>query len=233
MNNENDNKKENDEPKLLNSIIEDSNENKEDQKDSMNITLFDNLQFVNSICPGTSYVDFVKDKLNNNYIIKRLKKDKIMYDKLNNTSIDNSRNFDNEIKSLTKLNNYNHFPKLLAYEKLPDYKMLMTHCGDMLNKNNLPENWKEQLLEIHNILEKELIYHNDTGGASNICILNNNMTLIDFGESGPNSNYPYFNLSLNILKSSKTIEEVFQKIREIGLGMIACLYIRNKNNIDK
>ena len=163
MNNENDNKKENDEPKLLNSIIEDSNENKEDQKDSMNITLFDNLQFVNSICPGTSYVDFVKDKLNNNYIIKRLKKDKIMYDKLNNTSIDNSRNFDNEIKSLTKLNNYNHFPKLLAYEKLPDYKMLMTHCGDMLNKNNLPENWKEQLLEIHNILEKELIYHNDTG----------------------------------------------------------------------
>ena len=71
------------------------------------------------------------------------------------------------------------------------------------------------------------------GGASNICILNNNMTLIDFGESGPNSNYPYFNLSLNILKSSKTIEEVFQKIREIGLGMIACLYIRNKNNIDK
>ena len=51
MNNENDNKKENDEPKLLNSIIEDSNENKEDQKDSMNITLFDNLQFVNSICP--------------------------------------------------------------------------------------------------------------------------------------------------------------------------------------
>tara|TARA_X000001036_G_scaffold406830_1_gene415819 strand:- start:4044 stop:4706 length:663 start_codon:yes stop_codon:yes gene_type:complete len=212
------------------------------QKNNYSINI-NNLIVVKDIRGGgTATINMVKDNDDNLFIYKRLKNVTIYYNKLHEVPVDNQKNYINEINSLKKLSKYHHFTSLIDYnniaynkiiqnEEVPEnvtYDILMTYCGNKLDNVNIPENWKEQILNIYSILELELIYHNDIGSTSNLCVLNDTIYLIDFGESTTSIGYPYFNLSLNIIKESNTIEEMFLKIRTIGLSIIACLYIRKK-----
>ena len=99
-----------------------------------------------------------------------------------------------------------------------------------LNTNKIPNDWKTQLKDIYTILQEHDIYHNDIF-EGNICILDNRIYLIDFGQTSSNTpNYPWFNLSLNFINNSDTIYEMFEKILNAGINIIASLYIHNKTD---
>lgn len=181
---------------------------------------------------GTSLIKILKDNQGNLFINKQLNDKKVYYNKIIGVSVDYNKNFNNEITALNKLGKYYHFPSLINYNKNVNYEILTTYCGVTPNTELVLDNWKEQLLNIYLILEFEAIYHNDFGTKNNLCVLDETLNIIDFGESSSSIEYPYFNLSLNILNKSDTIEEMFFNIRKIGLSVIACLYIRNKHKID-
>ncbi len=87
--------------------------------------------------------------------------------------------FWNEVKSLRKLLQYKHFPKLIAYDS---YNLIiyMSYCGNMINSSNLPSNWLEQMTEIKNELVKADVNSNDML-VRNTCVLDNRIYIIDFG----------------------------------------------------
>lgn len=70
-----------------------------------------------------------------------------------------------------------HFPKLV--EQGPDY-IEIDDCGELLSANNLPENWKEQFVEILRILNANGIIHRDIR-LENLMVRNGVIKLIDFG----------------------------------------------------
>jgi len=87
--------------------------------------------------------------------------------------------FKNELNALFKLSNYPHFPKLIAYD--PKHLIIyMSYCGVQISRYNLPTNWKEQIREIHCVLEKQNVNSNDML-LRNTCILDNQIYIIDFG----------------------------------------------------
>jgi predicted Ser/Thr protein kinase len=102
-----------------------------------------------------------------NYIVKKtMKNTKMGYYMLNN-----------EVKSLMSLVQYKHFPKLYGYDRLSIY---MSYCGEKITSQNIPDNWREQVEEIKIILEKTHVNPDDMI-QRNICVLNNNINIIDFG----------------------------------------------------
>ena len=87
--------------------------------------------------------------------------------------------FMNEIKALKKLNSFEHFPKLIAY----DFKQMciyMTFCGEQISKKNIPIDWRQQLNEIQKNLLSVNVNSNDMI-LRNICVLNKKIHIIDFG----------------------------------------------------
>ena len=88
--------------------------------------------------------------------------------------------FINEVFTLHKLSKYIYFPKLLAYDsnKLVIY---MTYCGELINYNNCPNDWKNQYIEISEIIKNEKTITTFDINSKNICILNEKIHLIDFG----------------------------------------------------
>lgn len=82
----------------------------------------------------------------------------------------------NEAKFLKMLDSP-HFPKLLEVtEKFLDIE----DCGESLTVNNLPINWKDQLIEIVTILDQKGIVHRDIR-LDNLMVKNGTIMLIDFG----------------------------------------------------
>lgn len=99
-------------------------------------------------------------------------------------------------KNLLFLQKYNHihfFPKIYDFN---NEKMIikMSYCGKLLHiNNNLPPNWEIQLIHIKNILQKNKIYSTDIKLwdinpyiINNLCIKNNKIYLIDFGDMEQN-----------------------------------------------
>lgn len=87
--------------------------------------------------------------------------------------------FWNEINALTKLRGYPHFPHLIAYD--PNSLIIyMTYCGNLLSSDNLPNNWKEQIHEIKEILNGLNINSNDML-LRNTCCFDGEIKIIDFG----------------------------------------------------
>ena len=62
------------------------------------------------------------------------------------------------------------------------------------------------------MLKNENLYHNDFT-ISNLTVLNNKIYLIDFGwASFDKPQYPYFNITKNIIDKSESIFELFNEI---------------------
>ena len=103
------------------------------------------------------------------------------YAKFVNTTydIDDINVYNNEKKWLIKMKNSILFPKLIyANDK---FRLLITiNAGELLNKNNLPEDYKLQFDNILKELKKYNCRHNDIK-PSELVIKNHKINLIDFG----------------------------------------------------
>ena len=87
--------------------------------------------------------------------------------------------FQNEVSALSKLNGYPHFPILFEYD--PDKLIIyMSYCGDTISSKNISVNWKEQFNEISEIMTVLKVNSNDMI-PRNICCLDNEIKIIDFG----------------------------------------------------
>lgn len=95
--------------------------------------------------------------------------------------------FNHEIKTLKKLENYSHFPKILDIDENKK-TIKMTYCGLTLQELKDSKKYKvvqdiknldEQIIEISNILDSCYIQHYDLC-YNNICVLDNKIFVIDF-----------------------------------------------------
>jgi tRNA A-37 threonylcarbamoyl transferase component Bud32 len=159
--------------------------------------------------------------------------------------------FWNEVKALYKLRGYPHFPYIYAYDpnKLIIY---MSYCGKLISSGNLPTNWKEQITDISLILKTLNVNSNDML-LRNICCLNGEIKIIDFGLStifGKTIDDVLKDLynNLNTLNKNISITPNIQsyiyineypnwrqnlenyKIKEIQLALIKKQLIEQKNN---
>lgn len=90
---------------------------------------------------------------------------------------DSKQIIEREVYFLRLLENEDHFPRILTagndfYE--------MTFSGNRVDKNNIPDDFDEQILEIALSLDKFKIIHRDIK-QQNLLVKNNRLILIDFG----------------------------------------------------
>lgn len=83
---------------------------------------------------------------------------------------------DNEERILSKANSA-HFPKVISKN---DGELSIEDCGELLTIDNLPEDWKEQLVKILVELRTCSIQHRDIK-SDNLMVKDNVIRLIDFG----------------------------------------------------
>lgn len=128
--------------------------------------------------------------LNNFIVAKKLKTD------LNGFTF-----WKNEINSLMRVKNSKYFPQIVAADPI-NMIIYMTYCGNSLEElKQLPNNWLEQLNDIKDLLIKRQINPNDIL-SRNICILDGNIKIIDFGLANTRHN--------EIIKSIKKLETILR-----------------------
>ena len=88
----------------------------------------------------------------------------------------------NEITHLNLLEKYNITPKIIDSK---DNEIILTGCGQKITQQNLPNNWKEQIHNIYEILKQKNIFHNDIK-HDNFTVNKDKIYLIDFGWSTEN-----------------------------------------------
>ena len=137
--------------------------------------------------------------------------------------------FYNELESLTMLQNELYFPKLICYNE-EEMSITMNYVGEILNKDKkdidlskIPKNWKEQLYYILVILKKYNLYHNDVT-ERNLCLLNNRITLIDYGNCKHHIDTYYRNYNINLLSNSENIIHFLSDINKNSLLQRYCLH---------
>jgi len=145
---------------------------------------------------------------NNNSLEVCLLEGYIVKKKCFGTSLGNYM-FQNEVSALSKLNGYPHFPILFEYD--PDKLIIyMSYCGNTISSKNTALNWKEQFNEISEIMTVLKVNSNDMI-PRNICCLDNEIKIIDFG--------------LNTV-FGKTINEVLNDL----YGQLSNINKQNQNN---
>ena len=86
--------------------------------------------------------------------------------------------FNNEVKSLSQLSGFPHFPKLIAYDQ-STLTIYMTYCGELISNTNFPSDLSTQINEIYEILSSMDVNPNDML-LRNTCCLGNELKIIDF-----------------------------------------------------
>ena len=124
--------------------------------------------------------------------------------------------FYNEINALLLLNDYKHFPKLLAYDDDTNC-IFINYCGIPLSNENIPYNWNNQLLTIINNLKDKNMYHNDMmcrmnpKNGGNFCVMNNILYLIDFGWATRNKpDFPNQNITLENIHDNMEYKKMLE-----------------------
>ena len=87
--------------------------------------------------------------------------------------------FNLECRAIQMLQNKKHFTQFVQIDKTKRI-IYMDYLGKTLCKQNCPQNWKEQVEEILEILKELDLYISDFQ-RNNICISGNQINLIDFG----------------------------------------------------
>jgi len=150
--------------------------------------------------------------INKDYVIKKYRKNKLNALK-------------KSIIIIKKLEKYSFVPKLLYHD---DNTLKQEFAGDIVNiRYNLPHDWKEQLDYIRDCLVEERIIIPDLDIwninpviINNLCVKNNKLYLIDFGEC-------YQTNRENILQLFNKLEQniIFAKDNHI-LILIFFLFIK-------
>lgn len=136
--------------------------------------------------------------------------------------------YNNELEALKLLQDELYFPKIITYD-IDELSITMNYVGDMIeiDKNidltKIPENWKQQLYYILMILKKHNIYHNDITGR-NICLKDNKLTLIDYGNCKKHIDTYYRNFDLDILNKSEDINDFLKQINTNAYNIRKCLH---------
>ena len=152
------------------------------------------------------------------------------YDERSPFVVNNKIHYNNEKECLTILEEYDISPTIMDSN---DNSLLLSDCGERIDNENLPDDWKEQLITIHGILEYENIYHNDIK-PDNLTVKNKKIYLIDYGWATKNiPGYPYFNLNLKLINDSKTFNELFHNIYNKSSSLLLQCGVSLNNDINK
>jgi len=93
----------------------------------------------------------------------------------------------------------------------------MNNCGSPLDNDNIPINWKEQILEIIKTLKKCKVSNNDMW-KNNFLVNNDIIHLVDFGWATDELYFPYINITNYDIKNFDNIIElldhVYQRVIE-------------------
>jgi hypothetical protein len=91
---------------------------------------------------------------------------------------------ENERNILSYINdNFDHFPKLMGFDKgIAGKSIMIENCGEQLTVDNLPADWRVQLIEIIDDLARINIEHRDIR-PDNLMVKDGKIKLIDFGWS--------------------------------------------------
>lgn len=133
----------------------------------------------------------------------------------------------NELFALNILEGEENFPKILCYDE-DNMKIIMTYGGEKISdKNNninlekIPTDWKFQLYYILRTLKKHNLYHNDIT-CRNICINNNQINLIDFGNCKKFIDLYYRNYYTDLILNSENIIDFFNNIDKNAFEIRKC-----------
>jgi len=66
------------------------------------------------------------------------------------------------------LSELEHFPKLYGYNE-STLSIYMEYCGERVNNNNSPIDWKKQLTVIMGLMNSKNIFHNDMFANNFLC----------------------------------------------------------------
>ena len=151
------------------------------------------------------------------------------YDNQKFSNVVDQLHFENELKILKLLEKHDISPKLINSEGRTLY---LSDCGQELCHDNLPKDWKEQLLNIYQILKSHFLYHNDIK-SNNFTVKDNKLYLIDFGWSSfYKPEYPYWNLTEKIINESISIEDIFHQVFNLSMKNMGEIFVRNNNQIN-
>ena len=151
------------------------------------------------------------------------------YDSQKFSNVVDKLHFENELKILKLLEEYDISPKIIDSHERTLY---LSDCGQELTKDNLPKDWKEQLLKIHQVLKSHFLYHNDIK-SNNFTVKNHKLYLIDFGWSSfYKPEYPYWNLTEKIINESISIEDIFHQVFNLSMKNMGEIFVRNNNQIN-
>ena len=121
-----------------------------------------------------------------------------------------------EVSALLKLYKKKHFPILLSKCNLDKY-IYMNNCGTPLSNDNIPTNWKEQILEIIKTLKKYNVSNNDMW-KNNFLVNNGIINLVDFGWATNELYFPYINITNFDVKKFDNIinllDHVYERVLE-------------------
>jgi len=133
-------------------------------------------------------------------------------------------NFENELHALMLLHGHKGFPQLLYYNRA-DMVIFMSYCGETLTSTNVPPDWRDQLLDIYEVLKKYQIYSNDVY-IGNFCVLDGNLNFIDFGFAKHHIDFCFRNLSKKDILKAKSIFEVLSSVSSNAKLFYKTLYYR-------
>ena len=126
---------------------------------------------------------------------------------------ENENKMKKEIYFLEKLSEYKYFPKIIN-TNIERKELEISFCGNVLNENEEPKLWKNQVKKIIKILEKENIYHNDMHDE-NFLNKDGKIFLIDFGQaSEDNEAFPFLNVSYSNVDSCDSFFHFFLKAEQ-------------------
>ena len=117
-----------------------------------------------------------------------------------------------ELSTLLKVYKKPHFPILLSINK-KNLDLYLNYCGVPLDENNIPQNWKEQLLEIIKLLKESNVSSNDMW-KNNFLIHNNTIFLVDFGWSTNEHYFPFINITNDDINNYQNIFELLDHVFE-------------------
>lgn len=88
-----------------------------------------------------------------------------------------------EFDILSRLNlvSSKYFPQIIDYSPTGKY-IDMSYCGEIINENNVPSGWLDQIVKIAKIFDKCGVLHFDIK-QENILVHNNEIKIIDFEKS--------------------------------------------------